>query len=438
MVARPYPLVAMRPAHALTGIARAHPFVAIWMIAFAVRAVFVLRYPDIPFGDADDYDRMARALLATGGLAAEELGYVRPPGYAIFVALCYLVGGLAVVQAAQVVIGATTAVLIARLAGLVARDGAGVWPAGLIAAVYPWSINYVGVLATETLFMFVVVASFIAFLALMRAPTLRNAALAGAVLGVASLVRTNVLVLLPGLALVFWWRHRRSLPTLTFTSGPALALAAFSLYGMSQGYGPAPWSSLSAITFFGGNNPVTADLYRAADLSQDEWQALNLVPQTHPRNLAYVGCDPRGTFLDCVRPIPVAERGSIYYEAAFRYIRSDPAEWAWLTGMKILRQWQPWVEPRAYGMPVVLASGISFGLVLALSVVALRRMTPQAVALLGVVAVSLTLAVVTYNPNLRFRFPILDPVLIAAAAGSIERSVRAAVQGRAARPAART
>ncbi len=404
-----------------------------------MRAAFVLRYPNVPFGDADDYDRMARALLANGGLAVEQLGLVRPPGYAVFAAIGYLLGGLVVVQAAQVALGATTAVLIARLARRFSVDGAGAWPAGLIAAVYPWFINYVGVLATETLFTFLVVAGFLAFLDLADHPTPRRALLVGLLFGVASLVRTNLLIVVPGLAFALWWRRRTVLAPVLLAAGAAVAMAAFSIYGVARGYGAQPWSSISGVTFFGGNSPVTADLYRASDLSQEEWQQLNVVPQTHPRNLAYVGCDPRGTFLDCVRPIPVAERGALFYDAAFRYIRSSPAEWAWLTAMKMIRQWTPWVEPRAYSTAVVLASGVSFGGVLLLTFVALRRMTWNAAALLAVLAVTLTLSTVTYNPNLRYRFPILDPALIAASGAPIERLVaRAVARARAWRRAPRT
>jgi 4-amino-4-deoxy-L-arabinose transferase-like glycosyltransferase len=379
-----------------------------------------LRYPNIPFGDADDYDLMARSLLAGRGLAAEELGFVRPPGYAVFVAACYMLGGLQLVQLAQVALGASTASLIALLARRFSGTGRGTWGAGLVASVYPWYINYVGVLATETLFTFLVVLVYLAFFALSERPGWSRAVLTGLLFGVASLVRTNLLVLAPGLLLVLLWKHRRIATSALFAAGVALPLLAFSAYGVAQGYGPAPWSSLSGVTFFGGNSPMTAAYYRSSDLSPEDWQTLNVVPQTHPRNLAFLGCDPRRTFLDCVRPIPIAERGSFFYEAAFRYMRSDPGEWAWMTVMKMIRQWTPWVEPRAYSLPVVLVSGISFGLVLALTLLALRRMPPTAVALLAVLAVSLTLATITYNPNLRFRFPILDPALIAASGAPVE------------------
>src|SRR5712692_6112450 len=95
----------------LASAVREHPLIAIWILAFGIRGLYVLRSPEVFFGDAVDYDAMARSLLDGRGFYVEAVGFIRPPLYPLFVALCYVIGGLPIVQLVQIVLGASTATL---------------------------------------------------------------------------------------------------------------------------------------------------------------------------------------------------------------------------------------------------------------------------------------------------------------------------------------
>lgn len=371
---------------------------------------------------------MARSLLAGQGFGVEAVGFVRPPLYPIFVAMCYAIGGLAMVQAAQVVVGATTAVLIGHLARALSVDARDAAAAALIAAVYPWSIQFVPSLATETLFTFLAVATFLGVLSVARVATEARAALCGILFGLSGLVRANFLLLAPGLALVMLISRRSITSVIVFGAGTLLALAPFTAYAMAQGWGPLIASGSGGINFYTGNNPAVARLFDPG-ISDDEWRRVNSSGPSDPISLRYLGCESATTVQHCADHLPIAQRDRFYYDAGFRWIGEDPARWARITAAKLVRQWTPWVEPRAYPISIVVVSGLSFGAVLLLTIVAWPRLRPDARWLIAVVAVGVTITGVLTLVQLRYRFPLLDPLLIAAAGPPIERVASRAFAG---------
>ena len=400
---------------------RRHPLVVIWILAAAIRSLYIMRAPEVVFGDAAEYDVMARTLLAGEGLGVEAVGFVRPPLYAVFVALCYALGGMVALQVAQVVLGATTTTLISFLAGRFSRNGAGVWGAALLAAAYPWSIQYVGSLASETLFTFFVVASFLGMFAVLARPALVGALGTGLLFGLACLIRANFLLLAPALAFLIYRRGSRAAAVL-FLVGSALALAPFSLYSYAQGWGPLLGSGSGGLSFYVGNNHTVAQLF-IGDLSDEEWRRLNSLGPAEPSSLAFLGCPSATTVQHCADHLPISQRDRFFYDAGIRYIRSAPGEWAAMTAMKIVRQWTPWVEPRAYPLPVVLMSGLSFGAIVVLAALGLRGLRPEAIWLIALIALAVTATAVLALVQLRYRFPLLDPALIAASGATFERFV---------------
>lgn len=402
-----------------------HPLIVIWCLAVLIRAAYVIRSPDVFFGDAVEYDVMARSLLAGQGFGVEAVGFIRPPLYAVFVAACYAIGGMVAVQVAQVLVGATTATLIGVLARQFSRDGAGAWGAALLAAGYPWFIQYVGSLATETIFTFFAVATFIAVFSLIRRPGRWRALGTGALFGLGCLIRANFLLLGPGIAFLIYWRGRRTLSAGLFVLGTIIALAPFSVYSFAQGHGVVIASGSGGLNFYVGNNPTVALLF-SSEISDEEWRGLNSRGPADPRSLAFLGCETATTVQHCADDLPVAQRDRFFYEAGLRYIRAEPAEWASMTAMKVVRQWTPWVEPRAYPLPVVLVSGASFGVILVLTALGLRGLRSEAVWLVALIALALTLTSVLALVQLRYRFPLLDPALIAASGALFERLVRRA------------
>jgi hypothetical protein len=394
---------------------RRHPLWTIGVLAAALRALFiVLTHPDPLNGvDSAEYDGIARALLAGNGITT-EVGFVRPPLYPAYLAVCYALGGIGVMQVTQVILGAGAVVLIGVLGRDLFADARAGWAGALIAAVYPWFFQYVATIASENLFTFLAVAAFVVILRASGSARRSGAIGAGALFGVASLARANLLVLAPGLALWWWWQARRFAPAFLFGVGVIAALVPFAAYNAAVGRGLVLASSGGGLSFYAGNNPDTARFY-GGQLSDEEWRALSQVVVIGPEALRFAGCDPAAGQGACIQGVPISQVDAFWYSAGLRYIRSEPGTWAITEARKLLHYWRPWVEPRAYSMPVVIVSGVSFGALLLLAIVGLRRMSRRTVWFVLAIAIGSTVAAVAWNVQLRYRFALLDPVLIAAA-----------------------
>lgn len=391
------------------------PLVWIFLVALVARAAFVLIIRPDPFGmvDSREYDLAARHLLAGGGFS-DGLGFVRPPLYPALVALSYALGGLAVLQGIQIVLGATTVVLI----GLLARElrpapGVDLAAAGL-AVVYPWFFQFVGGLASETLFTFLAVG---AFFAVVRASHLHRPAatlFAGLAFGLATLARTNLLTAAPFIFGWLFWRSRTLVHPAAFLLALVLTLAPFTIYNFAAGNGLVIGSTGGGSSFAVANNPEAALLY-SGTLSDDEWRQINANAGRTKYALEWFGC----RYVDdwrqlCAEKVSLPQRESFFYQQGLRYIRTHTDEWLMLELRKFLHYWRPWVEPRAYPPIVVVASGISFTTILILAVLGIRRMARAESMFVLLVALSATLTVMIWAVQLRYRFALLDPVLIAA------------------------
>lgn len=412
-----------------------HPLWAVALAAFALRLAYVLVARPDPFGmiDSAEYDALARGILSGQGIQT-PVSYARPPLYPLFVAICYALGGMTVLIAAQLVLSAATAPLVGTVAhSLSGRKGVGV--AGALAvAGYPWFFQWVGGLASETLFTFLLMAAVALILHASADRTVLPTLIAGLVFGLASLTRANALVLAPPIALWWWWRAAELRPLVILAVGISLMLIPYTAYNLAAGNGFVVGSNGGGLSFYIGNNPDTARLYDPAT-SDADWRALNRVGALGPQALAQVGCrsdvplgriDEQLMQIDqCLVAVPPDQRESFWYRGAFAYIRSAPAEWALLELRKLGHYWRPWVEPRAYSMPIVVISAVSFGTILALAVAGLMQMPRHAALFVVAIAVGSTLSSVVWNVQLRYRFAMLDPILIAAAAGPL-----AAIAGR--------
>lgn len=396
-------------------------------LALLARIAFVLVVRPDPYDmvDSREYDGMARALLEGRGLV-DDVGFVRPPLYPAFVALAYALGGLAALVALQIILAVATALGVGVLAAALARRHDVAWPATAVAAVYPWSMQYVGGLASETLFTALAVASLAAIVIAAPSRTWRGAVLAGVLVGITALARANVLVLAPFVA-AWWWRVAGAGRATAFAAALGAALLPFMAYNIAAGNGPVLASSGGGVNFYIGNNPDTARLY-GDKISDDEWRRLTRDSNIGPAALRGLGCDPAGTFLACSQRIrdsvPLREREAYWYRAGFAYIVSDPVGWGGLELRKLAHYWRPWVDPRAYPLVVVIVSGVSFALLLAFAVVGLLRLPRSSAAFILLVAAGSTLAAVAWQVQLRYRFALLDPLLTAAAASAVLAFVR--------------
>lgn len=373
--------------------------------------------------DSVEYDAMAKDLLAGRGFV-DHVGFVRPPLYPGFLALCYAIGGMVALQFAQVIIGAVTAPLVGLLGAALFRRSDVATSAAVAAAVYPWFFQWVGGVASETLFTAVTVASLVLVTVAAGTHSARLGLLAGLAFGAATLTRTNVLVLVPALALWSWrvadWRVAASI-----VIGLAALLVPHTAYNVAAGNGLVFGSSGGGMNFYIGNNPDT-DRFYGGSLSDEEWRDLSARSVLGEAALAQAGCPPdRGT-TGCTEHLVPSQRDAFWYRAGWLHISTHTGDWVRTELAKFLHYWRPWVDPRAYSLPVVLVSGASFAILLVLAFLGLRAMPAASRWLVILVAVAGTVAAVGWQVQLRYRYAFLDPVLLAAAGGPLSVAARRA------------
>lgn len=402
------------------GFARRYPFLCIWLLAFATRAGYVLLAAPNPFGfgDANEYEEIAHNLLAGKGWVQVE-GFIRPPLYPLFLAGCYALDGVACIQLVQIVVGSASAILVGLLAQVLHAHRDAAWASALLAALYPWFFKLTGTIATETLFTFMAIASLWTILLAAEHKKLYLATFAAVLFGVACLVRPNLLPLAPLLVAWLWWRVHTPLIPIFFTAGLLLTLLPFTVYNWVQGNGIIIVSSGGGMNFYTANNPTSTLLY-SGRLSDDEWKRLSGVPQLAPQALAFLGCSPAGSLQDvCADRIPLREREKFFYKSGFRYIRSAPKEWALTAVRKVVHYWRPWVDPRIYPHPIVILSGVSFSVVLILAGIAVFRMSLAPAVFVVLIALGTTVTSVLWGVQLRYRYALLDPLLLAVAGRTV-------------------
>ena len=191
----------------------------LWLFAAAliVRLLFNIYVIglDIPtqdtFSDWKEYDLVGLSLASGTGFTIYGMPYlIHPPGYPLFLGLLYLLFGhsYAAVKVAQSLLGALTCVIILLIGERVFTKRVGM-VAAAIAAVYPHLVYYSGILMSETLFVFLSTVFLYALAMLREDLSPRRLALAGVVLGLASLTRP-MLMFIPAVLFCWIWIEFRS------------------------------------------------------------------------------------------------------------------------------------------------------------------------------------------------------------------------------------
>lgn len=164
-----------------------------------------------PFSDGHGYVTIAQNVLAGNGFSLDEQAPFhsdtkRVPLYPLFLSLTFALSGGAFWLAAlfQVFMGAAVAFVLYKVTDALAGRRAAFF-AGAIAAVYPFSVFLSTQLLAETLFVLVLFGAFSFFLRSPASPTYRSIAIAGVLMGLATLVKPAAqyipFLLLPFIAL---------------------------------------------------------------------------------------------------------------------------------------------------------------------------------------------------------------------------------------------
>jgi tetratricopeptide (TPR) repeat protein len=232
------------------------------VVALQLRALPLVRQPQL---DALEYDRWATRIAA--GDWSWPVPPPHAPGYPFFRGLLLaLTHSPTFVLIVQALLGAGTCVLVAAIGTRLLGERAG-WAAGAILALYaPLIVTDVSI-AAEGLLLFLIAA---AMLAVMR----ENAIAAGALIGLATIVRPTALVLLP---VAFFALRRRALLVATCLA----PIAAVCVVNFVATRSFIPVQAYSGFNFYLGNSPLRDGL-PSARLGGD-WERLE--PETARRSI---------------------------------------------------------------------------------------------------------------------------------------------------------
>jgi 4-amino-4-deoxy-L-arabinose transferase-like glycosyltransferase len=353
--------------------------------------------------DDATYVRFATAMVETGRLATHHF----PVGYPLFLAPFLLLGSVAfpAIRIAHVLLGLVTIVLVSRIARRLYGERAGVVAAWLT-AVYPPLVFMTGRIMSETLFIALLMGSLHEFLVCDGDPKAKRSALAGALFGLASLVRSNVVGML---AFVPIWQFLRPGTSLRvrWVTATASVLVACSILVLPGLYFLAtkgefiPFATNAGQTFYGANNP----------LADGGW----LEVEEHQELLASIPPE--------VRRSPVAYNKA-ERQLGVKWIRENPGKFLGLLPKKLGNAWIPGFQTsettsRSKVAAVVLEVSLGLLILCAIAGRILERPAQRDGVLWSVLATYTVMSLAFYgNPRIGL---FCAPVLIVYAAAFVAR-----------------
>jgi hypothetical protein len=120
-----------------------------------------------------------------------------------------------------------------------------------------------------------------------------------------------------------------------------------------------------------------------------------------------------------VRTLPRSEQAGLFWRTALRWDAAHPSQQLCLATGKLWSYWRPWVEPSAYSFKYVVVSLVSLPLLLMglAGLWSLRARGDPAVALVVAATVAGgSITAMVYSAEIRYRVPMVDPLLIPYAA----------------------
>jgi tetratricopeptide (TPR) repeat protein len=301
----------------------------------------------VPYSDAGYHDYWARG-LAFGAWtpppneADPEIKtspYLRPPAYPYFLALIYRItgGSYLAPRVVQACLGLLSVFLGFRLAASRIRPSVGLILAAFM-AVYWAFIYFEGELHAVALLIPLLLLFTILVSGWSRRATLADGALAGVVLGLATITRPNAVVLLAAVGVWALWvrsrtrgRTRWGLAFLGLIVGTVLAILPTTIRNYAVSGEFVPITSNTGVNLYMGNNDEAnglcdGDLPGIGDFGTCfDYPA---VLRTLERQLG--------------RPLTSAQASNYLAGQAVRFVRENPGQALRLLGRKALLFWGPW------------------------------------------------------------------------------------------------
>lgn len=295
--------------------------VVVFGFALLVRALYLLEARDDPLHDfvfalIDSLYYHRHALEVAKGHFLHASPFFLGPLYPYFMGWLYalLEPSPEVVRWAQALLGAASCALLFAIARRV-LDRRAALLSGLLFAVYPLNVYYTDLLLPTVLVVFLNLLLLWSLLRASEAPSAANAAACGLVLGLATLAKSNALLLLPAYAAVWLWLERGRPRRLRLVWCGAFAAAALAV--------------ISPATL---HNWLVSDHFVLVTTStgRNLWKGNGPIANgTHPlghqdRSRAGLGRRLAGA----VDPEEAVEESGDYVEQTLEYVREHPADTA--------------------------------------------------------------------------------------------------------------
>ncbi|OGS41204.1 MAG: hypothetical protein A2506_00880 [Elusimicrobia bacterium RIFOXYD12_FULL_66_9] len=378
---------------------------AVFLAALALRVAWAMwagkfwGYRDDGAYDDGAFLDMARALLGQG-----HVSLTHAPGYSLALAPFLALGeaGVSLARWAQMLLSAYTAVLACRLASALRLGRPAALAAGLFVAFHPMLVFFSARMMSETLFVALAIGFLLAWLAAWRSGSLRDAALAGLLGGLASLTRPVMLPYGGVLALVALWRRREQLRWAVLVAACGLAwtasLVPWTVRNWSAHHRFAP------VVVQGGWN-----FYEGLTVDPDEVRS---------KRAQAMGEESRALGLSD----PFA-RDAYFSAKARAWIAENPGEFLRLCAVKAARFWRFAPEP-PHSRFVRLGAGAFTLLLFAAALAGLPAVAAVSGAwFLFAWAAHLNLLHAVFASNLRYRLPI-EPILAVLAGAGLAALLR--------------
>lgn len=366
------------------------------------------------FGDSESYWVLARAIARGDAYqyGSNDARVFRAPGYPLALAPVFvLFGDEPPILAARVcgaALGTLAVAAVYWLARLLWDSRVGI-AAALAAALYPGAIALSVFVLSEALFSPLILLQMVLWIAAVRAArstsALGRGLCAGVLAGLATLARPSWLLFTPlavvAVLLGSHGRARHFLVSGTMLLGLVLTMLPWWIRNAGVTGRFVPTTLQVGVSLYDGWNPQ-------ADGSSD----LSFVPHLEQ--------------VERSRPAPPDDRDVFEYrldrhfrELALDWARTHPGDVVALAAQKLIRLWNVWPnEPAFRALPFRLAVFVSFVPVMLLAVAGTWRFRELGwpLVLLWLPALYLTLLHVVFVSSLRYREPVMLPLLALAAA----------------------
>lgn len=302
---------------------------AVFAFALLVRILYLLQARDHPLHDfvfalVDSLYYHRQALAVARGDLLHDSPFFLAPLYPYLMGILYAQFGPSpdVVRGFQALLGAASCALLFAI-GERLFDRRVALLAGLLLAVYPLHLYYTDLLLPTVLVLFLDLLLLYCLLGEVRAPSLRGAATCGLLLGLATLAKSNALLLLPAFGGVWLWLQRgqparmRALWCGVFTAAALASLAPATLHNWLVSGRFVLVTTSTGRNLWKGNGPIANGTH----------------PLGHP-DPAELGMGSQ--LAGAADPVELVEQSRDYVRRTLDHVREHPAASLRLLGRKIV------------------------------------------------------------------------------------------------------